>query len=30
VQGINENEDKTQKSIWYWFNKQPTKKKKKS
>jgi len=29
VQDIDENEDKTKKSIWYWFNTRPTKKKKK-
>jgi len=30
VQGIDENEDKTQRSIWYWFNKRPPQKKKKT
>jgi len=26
--GIDENEDKTQRSIWYWFNTRPTEMKK--
>jgi len=30
VSGIDENEDKTQRSIWYWFNKRPTKMQKKN
>jgi len=30
VQGIDENEEMIQRSIWYWFNRRATKRKKKT